>query len=107
MRAMKTLMLIAAVGLLAGCTMSRQITAADGRAAHRITCNGGANSMGSCFEKAGDICGASGYDVLNQDGSSTPFSQVSGRWSPAGGQINGQSWNIVNRSLMVRCRAQG
>lgn len=103
----KTLLLIAVAALVVGCTTSRQVTGPDGRAAHSISCNGAANSMGSCLEKAGDICGASGYEVVNQDGSSTPFGLVNGRWTPSGGSFRGTSGAIVNRSLLVRCKSLG
>lgn len=98
------ILLIAAAALAAGCTTSKQITGPDGRTAHSISCNGAANSIGGCFEKAGDICGASGYEVLDKDGSVVPISTLNGSWNASGGRVNGFGGGMVNRSLLVRCK---
>ena len=51
---------------LAGCATSKQTYTADGRIGHSIDCSGGFATWGSCYEKAGGLCGAKGYDVLEK-----------------------------------------
>ena len=97
---MKPLMILGAALFFAGCTTSKQITGPDGRTAHSISCNGGANNIGNCFEKAGDICGSAGYDVLDKDGSVVPISTLRG----SNGRVSGFGTAAVNRSLLVRCK---
>jgi hypothetical protein len=61
----------ATVGLLAGCAASTKTAyTPDGRVGHSLDCGGGYSSWGSCYEKAGELCGAAGYDVMNQAGDS-------------------------------------
>jgi hypothetical protein len=61
---------------LVGCVSSQETFTADGSKGHVISCTptwtGGlvgavansATSWGTCFQRAGDICGARGYTVL-------------------------------------------
>ena len=65
-------------GLLAGCVSASQTHMADGQKAHIINCTPGwtggivgavaqaQTSWGTCFEKAGELCGARGYTVLTK-----------------------------------------
>lgn len=57
--------------LLTGCVSVKTVTLSDGTAGHSIACNGTARNMGDCAAKAGEICGAAGYTVMNQDVNST------------------------------------
>lgn len=57
--------------LLSGCVSASRTTGPDGGSALNISCNGGMNSMGSCYEKAAEICGRGGYEVIDKDTSST------------------------------------
>jgi hypothetical protein len=102
---MKTLVIFAAVALVAGCTTSSPTHGPNGKAAHSISCNGGANSWGSCYEKAGSLCGAAGYDIVMQNGSVTPFGMANGYANAAGGSFSGVGGGLVSRSLLVQCRA--
>jgi hypothetical protein len=38
----------------------------DGREAHAISCDGTVLTWASCTDKAGQICGAKGYDVIDK-----------------------------------------
>ena len=51
----------AACMALAGCAISSQTYGPTGKAAYTISCKGSLNTMGNCYEKAGDICGKAGY----------------------------------------------
>lgn len=101
---MRNLLLIALLPL-AGCATSSQTFGPDGKAAYTINCPGGANSWGSCYEKAGSLCGKSGYEVVAQNGSVTPFGVASGYANAAGGSFNGFSGGMTSRSMLVQCKA--
>lgn len=92
---MKTLLLCSTL-LLASCVTDRAIYGPDGRRAHSIECDGAALSLGSCYAKAGDICGAKGYDVLNSSGGSGMVASVTPRF--------GFVAPIIKRNLLIACR---
>ena len=48
----------------AGCTSAKPTYTQTGRAGYTITCPGDAHEK--CYAKAGDLCGASGYDLIQQ-----------------------------------------
>ena len=82
--------------LLGGCATSRTITGQDGKPLHKISCDGSALSIDMCYEKAGEICGSSGYDVVNQNGTASPFFVAGSNSFYAG--------SMVTRDILVRCR---
>jgi hypothetical protein len=67
------LLVFATVLLVGGCATSREVYFADGSKGHRISCN-----YGSCLAKAGDICEARGYFLVNLYGEAMPFAMASG-----------------------------
>lgn len=93
----KNLCMMAAAALaLTGCAVSSQTYGPDGRAAHAINCSGSALTWSSCLAKAGDICGASGYSILDRVGEG--YSMVG---AGGGGLFGGSSYN---RSMVVSCK---
>ena len=86
--------------LVAGCATASQTYLADGRLGYSINCPGAANSWGSCLQRAGEICGPKGYDVVDQSGRATPF--VIANANANGGMATGGS--IVTRNLMIACK---
>lgn len=60
--------IFACVMSLAGCATAKPTYGPDGKAAYTIECSGTAGSWGMCYRKAGDLCGSSGYKVINQAG---------------------------------------
>jgi hypothetical protein len=93
---------------LAGCATSKEIYLADGSKGYSISCDGNMQNFGSCLEKAGELCGARGYAVVNQQGDAIPFSAATGGYSAnavaASGGIQAQSGMMVTRTLFVRCK---
>jgi hypothetical protein len=97
--------------LLAGCSNSKQIYTADGQQGQMVTCTpawtGGligqlasaSTSWGQCYEKAGELCGAAGYDIIQQIGESGAYGQV--------GQGGGFVSSTNNRTMIVKCKGQG
>ena len=84
---MKTAFLLFAL-LLSGCVSVKPVTLSDGSVGHSIACNGTARNMGDCAAKAGEVCGAAGYTVMNQDTNST---------------FNVFSPSTSSRSMSVKC----
>lgn len=101
---MRKLLLITLLGLTA-CATSTQTYGPSGKVAHSINCPGGANSWGSCYEKAGSLCGTAGYDVVAQGGTVTPFGMASGYANAAGGSFSGFGGGLTSRNLLVQCKA--
>lgn len=102
---MKRLFLVMAALALAGCATSSATYGPNGKQAHSISCNGGANSWGTCYEKAGDLCGTSGYDVIAQNGTITPFGMANGYAGAGGASFTGVSAGLVSRNMLVQCKA--
>ena len=50
--------------LVAGCTSSRETFLSDGSKGYAITCD---NSMNGCLQRAGELCGAKGYEATNRE----------------------------------------
>lgn len=90
---------------LAGCATSTQTFGPSGKAAHSINCHGAANSWGTCYEKAGQICGTSGYEVVAQNGTVTPFGMANGYANAGGASFTGFSGGLVSRNLLVQCKS--
>lgn len=52
---------------LTGCAVVvKPVYGPDGQQAHAITCSALGRDWSDCFEKAGEICGARGYNIWNQ-----------------------------------------
>jgi hypothetical protein len=58
----------AVVSALDGCAMASKTYTPDGRQGYVIDCWGTALTWGKCYEKAGDLCGSTGYEILAQTG---------------------------------------
>lgn len=89
--------LLAVALALSGCAISSKTYGPDGREAHSINCSGAALSWGECFAKAGDICGAKGYEVVSRS------SDQNGVLGAGGGGLFGSY--SQSRSLVVSCKA--
>jgi hypothetical protein len=104
---MKTAVLLVLAFLVAGCVSVKPVHLADGSTGHSISCNGALQNIGACIEKAGEICGSSGYSVVDQSGSAQPYSQAQGAFqadkTKAVGGFAATSGSIVTRNLFVKC----
>lgn len=104
---MKTVLLLSFALLLAGCVTAHPTYLPDGSMGHSISCGGTAQTMASCYEKAGEICGASGFTVIDQHASSAPFAQSQGAFKAdqknAIGGYTSTSGAIIQRNLFIKC----
>ena len=56
-------------------------------------------SWGQCYERAGELCGPAGYDILQQVGEGGAYAQ--------GGQGGGFASTTNNRMMIVQCKGEG
>ena len=82
---------------LGGCASSSLTYGPDGREAHALNCSGFARTWAMCAQKAGEICGTRGYDVIAAGGGTagtiatvTPSSGFAGP--------------VIERSMLIRCK---
>ena len=95
MRRFKLLLGIFAVTvLLGGCATATQTYDSSGKVAHVIRCGGLYQGWGNCYEKAGSICGASGYTIVEKN---------SAKKSASSGLFTGFTSSTESRSLVVTC----
>lgn len=81
---------------LSACATASQTHTPDGKVGHSITCSGGAQSWGSCYEKAGEICGTKGYTVIA--GGAERGAAVGGG---QGGFFGGTT---MTRNMLIQCK---
>ena len=97
---MKLIACLAAFLMLSGCAISKKVYLPSGENGYSISCDGAAVGINVCFEKAGALCGAKGYEILNREG------QV----IPTGLGIGSQQEAFVTagafstKSIMIKCR---
>jgi hypothetical protein len=94
--------------LLSGCAISKPTYLSDGSQGFSISCDGSAVGMNVCFEKAGEMCGSRGYDVLNKEGQIiyAGTSSSSARVNSSGGaaQSFGYFGAFNTKSILVKCK---
>jgi hypothetical protein len=74
--------------MLVGCTTARNIYFPDGTLGHRVSCDTCATGPADCYQKAGAICGANGYSIVNMPG----------------GTISSYSSSYSTRDLFIKCK---
>ena len=105
---MKKYFLVLTVMVMSACTTAKTVSLPDGATGYSISCGGKINSFASCFEKAGEMCGAKGYNIVNGAGEVLPYSyssgSISGNRSGFSGGYESQSGAFVHRSLFIKCK---
>lgn len=82
--------------ILAGCATAKVTYGPDGRQVHSINCSGNLMTWNACYEKAGALCGARGYDIVERTGDQNSTFAAGGGWA-SGGAFN-------SRTLLVSCK---
>jgi hypothetical protein len=59
---------VACLAMLAGCTTAKDVYLPDGTPGYHVSCNAFGGSSADCYQKAGEICGARGYTIVNVPG---------------------------------------
>lgn len=81
---------------MCGCAVARKTYAPDGSEGYVLNCSGTASTWGRCYERAGDICGERGYEVLEKISENLQ--------SSSGTAIERHSATDFNRNLIIKCR---
>ena len=82
--------------LLSGCASSTKTYTADGRVGYSLNCSGTARNWGMCEQKAGDICGSRGYDILSTAGDNGVIATA--------GNGNFFASSTISRTMLVACK---
>jgi hypothetical protein len=100
--------IVAATISLAACSSSKPVYTQTGDVGHVVTCTpawtGGvvgaiasaSTSWGECYERAGEICGAAGYDIIDRAGESGMYAQ--------GDRGGGFASSTNNRMMTIKCK---
>lgn len=93
---MKTLGALLLCAAMAGCAVSNEIYTPDGKVGHNISCrlaiSGIALSWSDCYQKAGELCGAKGYEVIARGSDSGAIA------SPT------IATSTISRSMLIKCK---
>jgi hypothetical protein len=94
----RVLFVFAVVSALAGCArVSSTLTyLPDGRQGYVVDCSYANRSWGDCYQKAGELCDVSGYDVIAHGGDQ--------RQTTFGSPYGVGSDTIITRSLVIACK---
>jgi hypothetical protein len=105
---MKLTIYITTAVMLTSCAMSKPTYLSDGTQGHSISCDGSAVGMNVCFEKAGELCGSRGYNLLNKAGQVVYSGMSSG--SASVNAISGQAQGFAfyggfnTKSILIQCK---
>ncbi len=80
---------------LSGCATASKTYTPDGSEGYIINCSGSALNWGMCYEKAGEICGPKGYEVVEKSGDTGSI--------VSGNQFGVYGGSIVNRTMIIKC----
>jgi hypothetical protein len=89
---MKTWRVLLLCASLSACAISKETYTPEGKVGHNINCSGIALTWGDCYQKAGELCGAKGYEII------------------AGGSDSGAiasptiTTSTISRSMLIKCK---
>lgn len=93
---MKRVKAVLVIVLLSGCASSSQTYTSDGRAGYSLNCSGTARNWGMCESKAGEICGARGYEILSRTGDQG--------FIASGNNGDFYAGTTTKRNMLIACR---
>lgn len=96
----RLVVIFAVILTISACAIAKKSYLPDGSEGYSISCDGAAVGINVCFEKAGDLCGARGYDIFSREGQFVPF----GFGSATTGQAFVTYGSFNTKSIMIRCR---
>lgn len=82
--------------LISGCATANEVYTPDGQKGYSINCSGKALTWGMCYEKAGELCGTRGYEIIfksDEQGASV----VANQFGLYGG-------STASRSMIIKCK---
>ena len=90
------IMFLLIVAFLGGCATAKKTYTSDGKEGYSIVCSGSALNWGMCYEKAGELCGSKGYEVLEKSGDQGTML--------SGNQFGLYGGSVINRSMIIKCK---
>lgn len=93
---MKKLSLTVSALVLCGCATSSQTYAPDGSVGYSLNCSGLALTWGACLEKAGNICGTKGYNIISASGDRGAIANIN--------DTNAFAGTTISRSMLISCK---
>lgn len=81
---------------ISGCATASKTYTPDGKEGYIINCSGSALNWGMCYEKAGEICGTKGYEVVDKSGDTGSI--------VSGNQFGVYGGSVINRTMMIKCK---
>lgn len=93
---MKIALPIVFILLLTACASSKEVDIAEGQRGYSIDCSGDKRNWSLCYQKAGQICGEKGFEIVDKTGG-TGIVIAGIRYG-----VYGESG--LNRSMIIKCR---
>lgn len=79
-----------------GCATQNETFLPDGAKGYNVDCSGGSLNWGKCYEKAGEICGARGYEIIAGGAESGGV--------VTGGQFGLFGGTTMSRNMLIKCK---
>ena len=92
----RVILVLSIMACVGGCATASKTFTSDGKEGYVINCSGTALNWGMCYQKAGELCGTKGYEVLEKSGD-TGAMVTAGQHGLFGG-------SVINRSMIVKCK---
>jgi len=92
---MRILGIVALLLVLSACATAKETYTASGQKGYTIDCSGSAGNWGMCTQKAGELCGAKGYTILQSSGGQSAMLTSN--------QFGTYASPVVNRSMTIQC----
>ena len=92
----KTILTLSFVVCLYSCATVSKTFTPDGKEGYVINCNGTVLSWGTCYEKAGELCGAKGYEIMAKNGDTGAV--------VSGNQYGVYGGSVITRSMVIKCK---
>lgn len=91
-----TMICLTIVIFLSGCATVKKTYTSNGQEGYSITCSGSALNWGMCYEKAGELCGQKGYEILEKTGDKGAIL--------SGNQFGLYGGSVINRNMIIQCK---
>ena len=91
----KHLIVLLSTVMLGACATSKEVYTTDGTRGFSINCSGSMLNWDSCYERAVELCSASGYEVLEKIGEEELIKQSDHSTLNRG--------SIVHRRMIINC----
>jgi hypothetical protein len=79
-----------------GCATASKTYLPSGEEGYSVTCSGTALTWGNCYQKAGELCGSRGYDVISRS-DDQGAAVVANQYGLYGG-------STIQRNMLIKCK---